>query len=505
MNVIWETQFALLLLTAFALVLALVQRGRAVQALRKSEERFQFAARATNDTIYEWDLITDTVWWSDNATTMLGYRADEIDPGIEWWSSRLYPDDLDRVMSSIQSALDSKQTSWAGKYSFRRADGSYMLLFDRACILYNDEKPVRFIGSVLDLTALKKAEDAVRGANVRLETIFDASPVAMLVMNPEGRIQRWSAGAERLFGWTEAEALGCVCPTVPPDGLEDFHRMIEQGMREGKMTGLVRYRQKRDGTLIFANISVAALHDASGTAEGVVAILEDITEQRNAETIRRLLIKQVITAQEEERRRVAHELHDETGQTLTALLRGLRQSEQIPTLEATRAHVGELRKLTLHVIEEIKRLVTGLRPSVLDDLGLEEALKRLAEDFTQHHGVEIDFQSNGLSERRLPDVVETALYRIVQETLTNIAKHARARNVSLLLRCVPSEVRMIVEDDGCGFDKERALRVDDASTHLGIYGMQKRAILLNGAFTIETTPGRGTTVYVQVPLEKVSQ
>jgi signal transduction histidine kinase len=165
-----------------------------------------------------------------------------------------------------------------------------------------------------------------------------------------------------------------------------------------------------------------------------------------------------------------------------------------------RARVEDLRKIAVLALTEIRRLAMGLRPSVLDDLGLDAALRRLAADFTQTHGLSVEVYADGLASRRLPSPVETALYRIAQEGLTNVAKHAAARTVSLLLRSSGSDVQMIIEDDGAGFQVEATLQSADGRRHLGLHGMRERTARLNGSLEIESRPGGGTSLYVKIPL-----
>jgi signal transduction histidine kinase len=261
-----------------------------------------------------------------------------------------------------------------------------------------------------------------------------------------------------------------------------------------------RWRVRKDGSQFWANLVITALRDAEGALLGFATLTHDLTERRRAAEIRTRLLEQVISAQDEEQRRIARELHDETGQSLTSLLVGLRSLHDAPTLEEARARAAELRRITARTIDEVRRLAWGLRPSALDDLGLIAALEQYAAEYAQSRGLAVDVQARGLDSSRLPFPVESALYRIVQEALTNIAKHADARNVSIVIQRHPGWVQTIVADDGSGFDVDAALKAPEGWTHLGLHGMRERAALLNGSVTIESTPGEGTTVYARVPL-----
>ena len=235
--------------------------------------------------------------------------------------------------------------------------------------------------------------------------------------------------------------------------------------------------------------------------QSVANILATATERKQTEESRTRLIERVMSAQEEERRRIARELHDETGQSLTSLLVGLRLIADTRTLKNAKTQVNQLRHITVQILDNLRRLARGLHPSILDDLGLVVALTRYTTDYAQSHGITVNVHTEGLDSSRLTSSVETALYRIMQEALTNIARHAAAKTVRISLTRQPLGVHMIVEDDGCGFDVETMLRTSTISGHLGLFGMCERAMFLGGSVTIESKRAKGTTIFVQIPLE----
>jgi signal transduction histidine kinase len=216
------------------------------------------------------------------------------------------------------------------------------------------------------------------------------------------------------------------------------------------------------------------------------------------------LLEQAIAAQENERRHIARELHDQTGQALTSILVWLRALEA-ETNSAEGVVVGparlqELKAIVGDTLEGVHELALELRPSVLDDLGLVPAVQRAVRTYQERHELVVDFEAVGLEGVRLPPAVETALYRIAQEALTNVIQHACANKVSLLLAARAGTVTLIVEDDGCGFDTDRLMHGPLDEHWLGLSGMRERAPLLGGRLTIESTPGSGTTVFVEIPV-----
>ena len=214
----------------------------------------------------------------------------------------------------------------------------------------------------------------------------------------------------------------------------------------------------------------------------------------NAGSVQRDALRRAVQAQEAERKRLARELHDETGQALTSILLGLAAVESSKTAEEAHAAAADLRGLVVETLQSVRRLAVELRPSALDDFGLEPALRRLGE--TVREGGTLDVQvETRLGAVRLPADVETALYRIVQEALTNAVKHAGANHVSVVVTRKATGVQVMIEDDGSGFDP--AAR---STGGLGLLGMRERVELLDGTLAIDTSPGAGTTLIVELPL-----
>ena len=207
-----------------------------------------------------------------------------------------------------------------------------------------------------------------------------------------------------------------------------------------------------------------------------------------SERVQRDALRRIVAAQELERRRLARELHDETGQALTSILLGLKQLEG-----AEPASVEALRELVVATLQDVRRLAVELRPKVLDDFGLVPALERLAQSFAEQTGIAVDLEAGAITER-LPAEVETAIYRIVQEALTNVVKHAHAHRVSVFLTRNNRRIKALIEDDGQGFSPEAA-----TGDGIGLIGMRERIELLDGTLTVESTSTSGTAIAVEVP------
>ena len=250
-------------------------------------------------------------------------------------------------------------------------------------------------------------------------------------------------------------------------------------------------------------IGVLAVHDKIGpdprftdadlriaeTFAARAAVAVDISERVERDAFRR-----VVEAQELERQRLARELHDETGQALTSVLLGLRSLEEANSEDELRAAATHVRELVVETLQDVRRLAVELRPKALDDFGLVPALERLADSFGEQTGIAVELEST-LRDERLPPDVETALYRIVQEALTNVVKHARASRVSIVLSRKAGSVAAVIEDDGVGISRDRP----EENGGVGLLGMRERVGLLDGRLEIESAPDRGTTIAVDVP------
>lgn len=210
------------------------------------------------------------------------------------------------------------------------------------------------------------------------------------------------------------------------------------------------------------------------------------------------LSRQVLVAQEEERQRIARELHDETAQSLTSLLIGLRMVEKSASPEELSARIAELRGQTGRTLEEVRKLALDLRPSALDDLGLIAALQWYTDDLARRTQIEVDFRSQGL-DTRLPDDVEVVVYRIIQEALTNVVKHSGATRVEVTIARDKAVVSASVVDNGRGFNLEHVRHSRERG--LGLFGMQERVGLVGGTFQIASRPDWGTRVAITIPLE----
>jgi signal transduction histidine kinase len=248
-------------------------------------------------------------------------------------------------------------------------------------------------------------------------------------------------------------------------------------------------------------IGVVAVHDKLGADprfdEGDVRLAESLVARAAiavdlSERVSRDALRRVVDAQELERARLARELHDQTGQALTSILLGLKHLDDVVETDEAREATAAIRELVASTLQDVRRLAVELRPSALDDFGLVPAVERLAANLSEQSDLAVDFEAR-LGDRRLPSEAETALYRIVQEALTNVVKHADAHRVSITLVRKEASVVVVIEDDGQGFDPGTV-----RAGALGYTGMRERVELVGGRLTVESSPGAGTTLVAEV-------
>jgi signal transduction histidine kinase len=223
-------------------------------------------------------------------------------------------------------------------------------------------------------------------------------------------------------------------------------------------------------------------------------------EINQKEQMRSQLLAQVLSAQEDERKRIARELHDDTSQSLTSLMVELRAAENANSLEEIKPRLTELRSLVHETLQAVHNMAMELRPNALDDLGLVAALRKYVADFETKHIMHVDLQVGEAARRRFPSDMETAAYRITQEALANTVRHANARNVSVVVDFQDSMFTLIVEDDGIGFNLNEASK-RSPEHRLGLFGMYERASLVGGRLVIESKPEQGTSIFLEVPIK----
>ena len=500
---LWTAGVASVLIFAFAalVMIQMSREARVIEELRTSEERYALVERATSDVIWDRNLQSGEAYLSPRGEELLGCRQDELQVDEAPFFERVHPDDDARVREALaQSARDG--APYRVEYRLRNQDGGHRWVLLRGKVVRNEKgEPARMVGSIADITERKRAEVE----HAQLAAIVESSNDAILTRGPDRTILSWNAAAERLFGWSAQEAVGqSIDLIVPPERPGVLQRFIECAERGEPMRPVATTHLRKDGVRIPTQITVSPVRDKQGNVIAHSFTVRDMTEfKRGEEALRnyaarmRELSQRLQEVGESERRAISRELHDRIGQGLTTLglmvgVLDTRLSRE--SRSAVQTLLKDMQTLLRYVVAHVRDIMAELRPAVLDDYGLLAALRHLVTELANRTGIAVNL--GGIDPcPRLPLIVETAMFRISQEALNNIAKHAHAKKVEISLNPASERVVLDIADDGVGFDTSNRLH---GGKHWGVITMRERAEAAGIMFRLESAPGTGTRIVLEV-------
>jgi PAS domain S-box-containing protein len=484
------------------LVLGMVEE---IRTRRQAADRVNFQALlldSVRESIVATDLQQRITFWNKGAEALFGYKAEDV-------IGKSLDDTIIPARQEVQQQRKCelsevrKHGKWNGQVLRTRKDGSE-LWTDLVASMITDShgQSSGFVAIQYDVTEQKGAEERLRFQAQLLDSVRES----VVAIDLDGRVVFWGRGAEALFGYHPHEVLGhSMASLILPVGTDEpsHLRYMRDQMLEAGMWSDQVVRRRKDGSEFFADIAVAPVRAVEGQPIGLIAIHRDITELRRHEaTIRdsreqmRSLAGKLMLIREHERSAIARELHDELGQSLTRLNIDIRWlTQKLPKYLDTK-RVRYMDSLVDEMLGTVQHISSQLRPAILDDLGLEAALEWHAQEFSDWSGCRcrLDLKLGKLKPHRERD---TAVFRIVQEALTNVARHAHAKLVVLRGRVTRHELALEIEDNGVGLDVGRPRDVHS----LGLLGMQERAESVGGRLAIRPRRQHGTIVKVRVPFE----
>ncbi len=523
-----------------------LERYRAENALRESEHHQAAILNSVPIALYTVRIVSSGIyltWLSRNIEQLTGFPADWFTANPEILFTRLHPADRIRAARMVRALRRQMPSTIESRWLC--ADGAYRWFLARITLT----QPIgadEYVGTLLDITDRKRAEEAEHEQRVLAEALRDTAEslnntldaeqvLRCLLANVErvvpcdgANVMLIADGKVRLIAWRGYEKFGAL--NLGPVGLDfenraDLRWLLESGqvafipdlhadpdwmhLRDSSwVRAYIGVPIRAQGEVIaFLNVDSAQPYFFDRTHVERLKALTDqasvaltnaqlFTETRHAADRLRGLSQRLVQAQEIERGRIARELHDETGQTLTALMVDLHYIERhADDPAALVAHATNAKKLVNRALEGLHQLVADLRPTSLEHLGLAEALRQHIETVSRQHGLPVEFEDGGLGGKRLNSQAEIALYRIAQEALTNVVRHAQATRAEVLLALRAQRLSVAVWDDGVGIDPN----VIALGDRMGLVGMRERAEMLGGTLVIESQRGAGTRVRVEVP------
>ncbi len=363
-------------------------------------------------------------------------------------------------------------------------------------------EPEELIATIRALLRVRKSEEDLWVSKQQYREFFEANPLACLVVDAANlRILAVNRAAVDHLGYSRDEFMSMTVQQLATDDQRSAFAEFLQSESASFHTGKHWNQLTKSGKTFASEVISAPLQLNARNVRMI--IVQDITEKlkRHAaeqkQELRRLLLERVLLAQEEERERIARDLHDDAGQLLTSLLVGLRTISDARKLGQAKEQAHKLREIASKAISELGRMARGLHSTILDDLGFQQAVERHAEEFSASHDIEVKLDFGDAPLSALPREQQISLYRIIQEALTNVARHSRASHVCISFARNGGDFSVLIADDGCGLSVSSA---QYPSKHLGIEGMRQRAAMLGGSLELISEPQRGVSVQVRFPL-----
>ncbi|MEI6309771.1 MAG: PAS domain S-box protein [bacterium] len=508
----WSPETATLLRIIGGMAANAIIRRRSHESLVRSEVQYHATIEGIDDPLYVVGpdlrlLLTNSAfrhahreWQGEKEPAfadgeILGREAPHVFP---------FGGDLDRQeyawVFSTGQALESLAHLWRGS-----REGIFRV---KKIPIMEREQVSQVITMIEDVTSRTRSEQALRESEEQARTILESSPDSILLVGLNGEIRLANKQAAALHGYASSHAMVGM-PVGELATPEESARIHQEFLRlvgalhdpSGRSASLEVILARTDGTTLPGELKLSLIRDALGAPRALLGIARDISERKRAEEQLQSISRRLLEAQEGERRIIARELHDQIGQALLAVKLTLQNLPALKQPEEERILLKESIITIDHAIEKVRSLSLELRPSALDDLGLVECLRGSLDRLARRAGFKAQFLAEP-GEIVLPSELETVCFRVAQESLTNVVRHATAQEVTVELRWHGDSLFLSVRDDGCGFDLDHAMEAGMRGESLGLVGMQERVLLVHGKLTIHTSPGHGAEVQAVFPMGK---
>lgn len=476
----------------------ITERKNIEEALRMSETRLRFTQENAHIGAFEWDLLKNESFQSAEMERIYGVEPGSFSTGVPKWIEYVHPDDRSRMEHEVREHVERGGTA-DSEFRIIRPSGEVRWLFSRGHVLSDSaNKPIRMVGISIDITDRKRAADALRESEERFRMVANTAPVMI-----------WMSGTDKLctyFNQPWLDFTGRPLEAELGNGwAEGVHRDDFAGCLEAYNSAFdrrqkfeIEYRLRRhDGEYRWILDMGVPQFKTDQSFAGYIGSCIDVTERKLADEALSNVSRRLIEAHEEERTRIARELHDDINQRLALLEIDLEQLETAPlglSAEAT-SHIQVFRQRVSEVASDVQTISHRLHSSKLEYLGLASAIKSFCKELSQRQKVEIQFTCDSIPET-LPPEISLSLFRVAQEALLNCVKHSGVRKFEVDLRALEEQVQLTVSDSGVGFDLTKTAN----NPGLGLISMHERTRLMKGAISIVSEPMKGTTVQVHAPL-----
>lgn len=492
-----------------ALEIENTQQARAPgeEGLRNSEEQFRnLLQNIPSVAVQGYGPDGTTRYWNRASERLYGYSAREA-IGRNLLDLIIPPEMRADVTAAIAQMAATGEPIPASELSLMRKDGSRVPVFSSHAIMQTPGRPPELFCMDIDLTENKRAEAELRASEKRYRTLYADSRDAIMILTPDRQFIAGNPATIKMFGCRDEQdftsrTATSLSPEYQSDGKTSLDKAEEMmGLALQKGSHFFEWTHRRvDGTAFPATVLLSRIEDEGQPL--LQATVRDITARKRAEEAQQVLSSRLLTSQEEEQRRIAMELHDQTGQDLIVLKLYLvtlqkRLCGEHPEIEK---ELDKILRFADVIIEDIRRLAYGLNPNQLEELGLRDAVKALIQNFSEKAGIPIRFDVDALKADFHPEK-QIVLYRIFQETLTNIYKHARAKTAQIDVCRQDGALSIEIKDDGRGFDPDRYhMNKPGADRGMGLSALALRARMIGAKLQLSSQPGHGTTINLLLPI-----
>lgn len=498
----WENRFYPVPMGLAVFATDITERKRADEALRRAERKYRDIFENAGEGIFQSTPEGRYIAANPALARMHGFDSpEELIRDRSDIPTQIYADPGKRV--EFQRLLEQHGTVRGFEHQVNRKDGSKIWISVNARAVRDEQGQIRYYeGTAQDISERKRAEEALRESEERYRELFENAKDALYVHDLGGRYTSFNRAAEELSGFSREEILGKHFSNfVAPGSLKDVRENLCKKLDEEGETVYEIDLVTKDRRRVPVEVSSRLIYE-NGKPIGIQGVARDISDRKRAREALRMYSQRLIEAQEAERQVIARELHDEIGQVLSVVrinLESLKRSAETgsppPALDESLTIVDE-------ALERVRELSLNLRPSVLDNLGLSSALRWYVDRYARRSGIIADLKSDLEDGTRLRLELETACFRIVQEALTNVMRHARATHVLVRITRSRGNLHLKVRDNGVGFDVEKLRKDWPPAWALGLRGMEERAATVHGRFKIDSAPMRGTEISVSFTLKE---